>query len=110
MTRGVDDVDTMAVLLKESRIVLGLGMAPIAGGSSGSDGDTTLLLLFHPVHGSVAVVGLTDFMVSPVLKQYTLCGSCFTGVDMRHYTNISCFFKSDLSWHNILHNRINTVT
>lgn len=32
------------------------------------------------------------------------------GVDMRHYTNISCFFKSDLSWHNILHNRINTVT
>ena len=50
VTRGVDDVDTMAVLLEESRIVLGLGMAPIAGGSSGSDGDTTLLLLFHPVH------------------------------------------------------------
>lgn len=83
---------------------------PETSSCSGSDGYTSLLLLRHPVHGSVAVVGLTDFMVYTRVKQYTLCGSCFTGVDMRHYTNISCFFKSDLSWHNILHNRINTVT
>ena len=93
---SVDNIDTMVF--------------PETSSCSGSDGYTSLLLLRHPVHGSVAVVGLTDFMVYTRVKQYTLCGSCFTGVDMRHYTNISCFFKSDLSWHNILHNRINTVT
>ncbi len=38
MSRGIDDVDSMAF--------------PVASRSSGSDGDTSLLLLRHPVHCS----------------------------------------------------------
>ena len=89
VTRGVDDVDTMAVLLEESRIVLGLGMAPIAGGSSGSDGDTTLLLLFHPVHRSSAVMNLTDLMVDTGVVQDALGGGGLTCVDVGHDTDVT---------------------
>ena len=37
MARGVDDVDAVTVLLECNRILLGLRVAPVAGGSSGSD-------------------------------------------------------------------------
>ena len=102
VTRGVDDVDTMAVLLKESRIVLGLGMAPIAGGSSGSDGDTTLLLLFHPVHRSSAVMNLTDLMVDTGVVQDALGRRRLAGIDMRHDTDVSGSFQWVFSRHGIL--------
>ena len=89
VARGVDNIDTMTVLLEESRIVLGLGMAPIAGGSSGSDGDTTLLLLFHPVHRRSTVVHLTDLMVDTGVVQDTFGGGSLTCVDVGHDTDIS---------------------
>ena len=40
VARGVDDVDAVTVLLECNRILLGLRVAPVAGGSSGSDGST----------------------------------------------------------------------
>ena len=84
----VDNIDTV--------------LFPETGGRSGGDGNTSLLLLRHPVHGGIAVVGFTDFMVYTRVKQNTLSGCRFTGVDVRHNTNISCFFKRYLSRHNIL--------
>jgi len=48
MTWGVDDVDLVFV--------------PKTGGGGGGDGDAALLLLFHPVHLSRAVVNFADLV------------------------------------------------
>src|SRR5471030_140596 len=53
---GVNDVDVVWFeLLSHTR--------PETGGRSGRDGNTTFLLLLHPVHGGCAVMNFTDFMV-----------------------------------------------
>jgi hypothetical protein len=79
VTRGVDDVDTV--------------IAPKTGGSSRGDGDTTLLLLLHPVHGCGTLMGLTYFVVNTGVEQNTLGSSGLTGIDVSHDTNVSGFFK-----------------
>ena len=56
--------------------------------SSGSDGDTSLLLLLHPVHGRGSVMDFADFVVDAGVKQYPLGGGRFTGVDVRHDTDV----------------------
>ena len=88
---GVDNIDTMVF--------------PETCGSSRSNGNTTLLLLSHPVHGSAAVVSFTHLTVYTGVEKDTLGGSSFTGVDMSHNTNISCHFKRYFSWHFNLHPR-----
>ena len=72
---------------------------PEAGGSSGGYGYTSFLLLLHPVHGRSAVMGFAHFTVYTCIEQDTLCGGCFTGVNVSHNTNISCHFKRYFSWH-----------
>ena len=98
VARGVDDVDPMAVLLESHRIVLGFGMAPITGGGSRSDGDATLLLLRHPVHGSCTIMGLADLVVNARIVQNTLGGGGFACVDMSHDTDISRHLQRNVSW------------
>ena len=43
VARGVDDVDAVTILLECNGILLSLRVAPVASGSCGGDGDTTLL-------------------------------------------------------------------
>mmetsp|Transcript_25335 Transcript_25335/g.60550 ORF Transcript_25335/g.60550 Transcript_25335/m.60550 type:complete len:792 (-) Transcript_25335:17-2392(-) len=75
VTGRVDDVD--AVVLPE------------AGGGSGRDGDATLLLLSHPVHGGAALVHLTDLVrLASVIKD-ALSASGLAGVNVRHDTNVA---------------------
>src|SRR5690606_11540419 len=50
VTRGVDDVDPVAL--------------PLTGGGGGGDGDPPLLLLLHPVHGGGTLMGFTDLVGS----------------------------------------------
>jgi len=88
MPGGIDDIDSV--------------LLPEASGSSGSNGNTALLLLRHPVHGCCTIVGLTDLMVNTRVIQDTLGGGGFTSINMRHDTNISCHFKRYFSRHNIL--------
>ena len=85
VTRGVDDVQTAAL--------------PEAGGSSGGDGNTTLLLLSHPVHGSGTVMGLTDLVVLTGVEQNTLGSSGFAGIDVSHDAEVSGIFQGILSRH-----------
>ena len=75
----IDDVDSVIL--------------PVTGGSSRSNGDTSLLLLSHPVHGSRTLMGLTQLVGLTGVEQYTLGSCCLTCVDMSHYTDISCVFK-----------------
>ena len=85
VSRSVDDVDSVA--------------CPVCSGCSRSDRDTTLLLLCHQVHRCSTLVGLTDFVVDTGVEQNTLCCGCFTGIDVRHDTDISGFFQGTISSH-----------
>ena len=85
--RCIDDVDSV---LKSARLRLCLlFQSPMAGGSSGCDRDTTLLLLFHPVHGCCTIMCLTNLIVDTCVVQDTLCQSGLAGIDMSHDTNVS---------------------
>ena len=97
VARGVDDVDAVTVLLECNRILLGLRVAPVAGGSSGSDGDTTLLLLNHPVHGSAAIMDFADLVVDAGVVQNTLGGSRLTSINVGHNADISRHLKRNFS-------------
>ena len=66
-----------------------LHSCPVAGGCGGSNGDSALLFLRHPVHGSGAVVRFAYFVVYAGVVQNSFGSSGFTCVDMRHYTDIS---------------------
>ena len=76
---GVDKVD----------LVLFAFVVPEGGSSSRSDGDTTLLLLNHPVHGSRTVVSFTDFVSLTCVEQNSLRGSGFAGIDVSHDADIT---------------------
>ena len=97
VARSVDNVDAVTILLERNRILLGLGVRPVAGGSSRSNGDTTLLLLNHPVHGGAAIVDLTDLMVDTGVVQDTLGSGRLAGIDMSHNADISRHLKRNFS-------------
>ncbi len=82
MTRGIDDVQTG---LGE----LVLGALPVAGGSGGGDGDTTLLLLRHPVHGGGTLVGLADLVVHAGVVQNTLGSGGLARIDVGHDADVT---------------------
>ena len=85
----VDNIDTMVF--------------PETSRCGGGNGDTSLLLLFHPVHSWRTVMRFAHFTVDTGIEQNTLGGSGFTRVNMCHNTNISCHFKRNFSWHRNLH-------
>src|SRR5213078_2819327 len=59
-------------------------VAPVSGGRGGGDGDTTRLLLLHPVHGGGALMDLTDLVIDTGVEQDPLGRGGFARVDMRH--------------------------
>ena len=76
---GIDDVDA-AVL-------------PEAGRGSRGNGNAAFLFFFHPVHGGLAVVRLTDFVIHAGVIQNSF-GSCgLTCVNMGHNADIAFFFN-----------------
>ncbi len=71
----VDDVDLVVV--------------PETGDRSGGDGDTTLLLLLHPVGGGSTVVGLTDLVVHTGVEEDALGRRGLAGIDVRHDADVA---------------------
>jgi hypothetical protein len=82
---GINDIDSVTL--------------PEAGGSSGGNGNTALLFLFHPVHRSRAFVSLTNLMRFTGVIQDTLSSGGLAGVNMSHDTDISRFYKRSTSRH-----------
>ena len=79
VSRGVDQVDFIFFVI----------IVPERSGSRGCDSDTTLLLLFHPVHCSRAVMHLADTVGLACIKKDAF-GSCgFSGIDVSHDTDIA---------------------
>ena len=63
--------------------------SPVTGCSCRCNGDTSLLLLLHPVHGSSTFVSITNLIVNTSIIKNTL-GQCgLTSIDMSHNTDIS---------------------
>lgn len=79
VTRGVDDVDRVVVVLKR----------PVTGGGSRGDRDATLLLLLHPVHGGSAVVDFTDLVADAGVEEDPLGGGRLARVDVGHDADVA---------------------
>ena len=85
MARRVNDIDAV--------------IAPVTGSRSRSDRDASLLLLLHVVHGRSAFMRLAELIIDARIEQDPFGRGGLTGIDMRHYADISGFFKRILSWH-----------
>ena len=79
VSRGVDQVD----------LELFVVIVPVACSCSWCDGDTTLLLLSHPVHRCTTFVHLTNLVGLSGVEQNTLRCRCLTGIDVGHNTDIT---------------------
>ena len=75
MTWGVNDVD--------------LVFFPETGGGSGGNGDASLLLLLHPVHGGGTVVHLTDLVGDTCVEKDSLGSCCLTSIDVCHDADVA---------------------
>ena len=87
MARSVDQVD----LIRLPAIV------PERGGGSGSDGDTTLLLLHHPVHRGCTFVDLTDLVGLAGVVEDALGRGGLAGIDVRHDADVPRVLKISFS-------------
>ena len=76
VARRIDDVDTETL--------------PETGRGGRLNGNTSLLLLDHEVHGSSALVHFADLMGLARIEQDALGRCGLAGVDMRHDADISC--------------------
>ena len=83
VSRSIDQVDLILLVL----------IVPECGGCSRRDGDTTLLLLNHPVHRGAALVNLTDLVGLTRVEEDTLRGGRLTGIDVRHDTDVTSIVK-----------------
>ena len=82
---SIDDIDTMSL--------------PIARSSGRSDGDTALLLLDHPVHLRVSVLGIAHLVDLARIEQNSLGQSGLTRINVGHDTNISGILQRVFSCH-----------
>ena len=85
VTGGIDNVDANAV--------------PRAGGRSRGDGDSTLLLLLHPIHGGRALVHLADTVRDARIEQDALGRRRLAGVDVSHDANVPAFCERYCACH-----------
>jgi len=68
-------------------------IAPVARGSSSGDCNSTLLLLYHPIHRSSPIMDFSDPMDPTGIEEDTLGGSGFSCVNVCHYPDIPDLFK-----------------
>jgi len=65
---------------------------PLATYGSRSNGNTTLLLLLHPVGCSCAIVHLTDLVNHSSVAQDTFSSCGFTGIDVSGNSEVALKF------------------
>src|SRR5664280_2865490 len=88
MARSINDVNSDVI--------------PETGGGSGSDGDTALLLLLHPVHDSGAIMHFTHLVRSSCVVEDALRGGGLTGINVGHDADVPVFIELDFSRHSFL--------
>ena len=78
VSRRVNDVDSITAV-----------PVPVTHRGSARNRDTALLLFGHPVHRRSAVVNLADAVSPPGEEQDTLRRRRFSGINVRHDTNVT---------------------
>ena len=91
MTRGVNDIDTIA----------DAGDFPLGSGCSCGNRDSTFTLLLHPVHGSRAFVHFTDLVGTSGVVQNALRRRRLTGIDVRNNADVSVANKRCFARHSL---------
>ena len=92
MPGRIDNIDT--VLLK-----LFIHSLPETGGCSRGDGDPTLLLLLHPVHGRRTIMYLAYFVRDTGVEQNPFRSRRLAGVDVRHDAKIAITVNGGFAGH-----------
>ena len=95
MAGGVDDLEAVFLTI----------LLPEAGGSCSGNGYATLLLLNHPVHGSCAIMNLTDLVRLARVVQDTLGSGGFTGIDVGHDADVASMLQRSLSHYSFSYQR-----
>ena len=83
VARGIDYVEAVLVFVLLGRTF------PEGGNGSRSNGNTTLLLLNHPVCGRGAIMHLAHFVTFASVKQYALGGGGFTSIHVSDDTDVT---------------------
>ena len=65
------------------------GVVPERSGSGGSDGDTALLFLDHPVHGCGTLVHFTDLVRLAGVEKNPFGSRRLAGIDVRHDADVA---------------------
>ncbi|RMO78325.1 hypothetical protein ALQ36_05199 [Pseudomonas syringae pv. primulae] len=100
VTRGVNDVEAVLVF------VLLLGTLPKGSDSSRSNGNTTLLLLNHPVRGRGAIMHLAHFVAFAGVKKDALGGGGFTSIHVSDDTDVTVTANRSSTSHKALANLV----
>ena len=79
VSRGVNKIDLVAIVV----------VIPKSSSSSTRDRNSSLLLLLHPVHGSGAIVHLTNLVSKTGIEENTLRSRSLTGINVRHDADIA---------------------
>jgi hypothetical protein len=66
---------------------------PLTGRRSGSNRDTSLALLLHPIHSRRAIVDFAHAMEAACIKQDALSGRRLAGVNMCGNADIARIFE-----------------
>src|SRR5690606_3322286 len=92
VSRGIDHVDAM---LRTGAV----HAAPEARRRCRRDGDATLLLLLHPVHGGCAVMHFAQLVVHAGVEQDAVGSRGLTGIDVGGDTNVAVALNGGLTGH-----------
>jgi len=91
---AIDDVDVVSWEVVRHAL-------PETGGRCGSNSNTALLLLLHPVHGGGAIMHFTDLVVHTGVKQYALSRGGLTSVNVSGNTDIAVALNGGLASHDL---------
>ena len=97
MSWGVDNVE--AILLRHVLLILLLGLGPETSDSSGSNSDTALALLLHPVSGGFTFVNLTNFVLRAGVKEHAFRRSSLASVHVGDDAEVAHFLEGVIALH-----------
>ncbi len=101
MPRSVDEVKAVRVILFGRGILRQIRRGPKSSRRGRRNRDTTLTLLYHPVHDRVTGVHLTDLVVYTRVEQYALRSRGLSCVDVGDDTKVAGFLERVLTGHDV---------
>jgi hypothetical protein len=89
MSGGIDDIDfILGFVLARTGWLVRITPRPGSTDGGGSDSNSSLPLLCHPIGHGVAIVNFSDFVNHTGVEQNPFCRRCFSGINMGRNANI----------------------